>query len=137
MSSVVYYPGYSQVQVTENLIWQVISMISQSNPMTVTTSGNSNYVPGMLVRFMIPQQFGMQQLNSIQAQVIGVSGTSVNLDVDSTGFEPFAYPSLLPSAYTPPTMIPNASGPYLLSLPLPYANQNSFEGTIYNAGLPI
>lgn len=136
MSSVVYYPGYSQVQVKDNLVVQTISSITNAYPMVVTTSSNHGYVAGILVRFLIPTQFGMTQLNDITAQVISVTDDTLTINLDSTNFSVFSYPSPLPSAYTPPSVIPNASGPYLPPLPLPFGNQTSFEGTIFNNGTP-
>ena len=132
--AVQYYPGYSQTTVTENYVWQVISSITQANPMVITTSGTNNYAPGVKVRFSIPGIFGMQQLNGIQAQVISVTTNTLTCNVDSSNFTPFAYPGSLPNAYTPPVIIPNSSGPYLPPLPLPYGDQTSFEGVIFNAG---
>lgn len=135
MSSVIeYYPGYSQRQVQENLRWQTILSITNANPMVVTTSDDHGYVMGMLVTFQIPPQFGMINLNGTVAQVIDLTSNALTLSLDSTNYPIFAYPSPLPSAYTPPTIIPFASGPYLPPIPLPYGNQDSFEGVIYNDG---
>ena len=136
MSSVIYYPGYSQVQVQENLRVQTIASITQANPMVVTTVNNHGYVAGMDVTFLIPSQFGMTQLNGINAQVISITPNTLTINLNSTNFSVFSYPSPLPSAYTPPSVIPNASGPYLPPLPLPYGNQDSFEGVIFNSGVP-
>lgn len=136
MSSVMYYPGYSQVQVQDNLIVQTIESITQAYPMVVTTVRNHGYVAGMMVRFLIPPSFGMIELNAVNAQVISITSDTLTIDVDSTNFSSFSYPSPLPSAFTPPSVIPNSSGPYLPPKPLPYGNQNSFEGVIYNQGLP-
>jgi len=134
MTSVTYYPGYSQVQVKDNLIVQTVVSITNSYPMIVETLEDSNYVPGMRVTFLITPQFGMIELNKFAGQVTDVSGTQLTIDIDSTHFTPFAYPSPLPNAYTVPSVIPYSSGPYLPPLPLPYGNQTSFEGTIYNSG---
>ncbi len=135
MSSVIYYPGYSQVQVHENLIVRTIESITLSYPMVVTTVNDHEYEAGMMVTFLIPAQFGMVQLNNVVAQVISLTSDTLTINLDSTGFTPFAYPSPLPTAFTPPSVIPNNSGPYLPPLPLPYGNQTSFEGTIFNAGI--
>lgn len=134
--SVIYYPGYSQVQVSDNLIVKTIASITQSNPATLTTTDNHNYVAGMNVSFLIPKAFGMQELNKLVVQVLTASTNVLTLNVDTTQFSPFAYPSPLPTAYTPPSIIPNSSGPFLPPQPLPFGNQNSFEGVIYNAGQP-
>lgn len=134
--SIMYYPGYSQIQVAENLIWQQIVSISNSYPMIVTTVNNHNYVAGMNVSFLIPVQYGARELNGLILQVLSTpTPTTLSLDFDATQTPPFAYPNPLPSAYTPATISANSSGPYLPPLPLPYANQESFEGVIYNNGL--
>lgn len=136
MSSVIYYPGYSQVQVQENLRVQTIASITNAYPMVVTTVNNHHYVAGMNVTFLIPTQFGMTQLNGLNVQVLIASTNSLTIDLDSTNFSVFSYPSPLPSAYTNPSIIPNSSGRYLPPLPLPYGNQDSFEGVVYNNGTP-
>lgn len=131
-----YYPGYSQVTVIENLRVQTIASITQAYPMVVTTANDHGYVAGMMVRFLIPIAFGMVELNARDGQVIAVTNNSLTVNLDSTSFTPFAYPSPLPGAYTNPSVIPNSSGPYLPPQPLPFGNQDSFEGTVYNQGLP-
>lgn len=133
-SSVQYYPGYSQETVQENLQWKTIQLISNSFPMIVTTVFHHHYPAGMRVRFQIPGQFGMVQLNDKEAQVLAVTSNTLTVNLDSSNFTPFAFPSPLPQAYTPPVIIPDASGAYLPPLPLPYGNQDSFEGVIYNNG---
>jgi hypothetical protein len=134
-SSIIYYPGYSQTQVAMNLTWQVIASITNANPMVITTVNNHNYVIGMIVSFLIPSQFGMIQLNNVIGQVVGLTSNTLTIDIDSTNFTPFSYPSPLPSAYSPPNVYPYSSGPYLnVPPPLPYGNENSFEGSIYNGG---
>lgn len=135
--SIIYYPGYSQMIVTQNLRTMVISSINNANPMVVTTVENHGYVQGMEVRFFIPSWFGMQELNKIDAlQVIQVTADTLTINLDSSQFSTFQYPTSLPTAYTSPSVIPNNSGPYLPPLPLPNGNQTSFEGVIYNAGQP-
>jgi hypothetical protein len=104
--------------------------------MVITTVLTHNYVAGVKVRFNIPSMFGMQQLNIIQCQVISVTTNTLTCNVDSSNFTPFAYPVSLPNAYTPPVVIPNSSGPYLPPIPLPYGDQNGFDGIIYNDGQP-
>jgi len=136
MSSVIYYPGYSQVQVQENLRIQTIATITNANPMVVTTVNDHGYVAGMMVTFLIPTQFKMVQLNGLNVQVLSLTSNTLTIALDSTNFSVFAYPSPLPSAYTSPSVIPNSSGKYLPPLPLPYGNQDSFEGVIYNDGTP-
>jgi hypothetical protein len=136
MSSVIYYPGYSQTQVADNLIYQVISAITNANPMVLTTVNNHNYQPGTNVSFLIPQIFGMKQLNGRSGNILSVTSNTMTIGINSISFSPFAYPSPLPSAYTPPTVYLNAEGPQVPPF-LPYGNESSFEGTTYNAGLAL
>jgi hypothetical protein len=136
MSSVTYYPGYSQTQVTENLICRNIISITNSYPAILTTDVDHKYTAGMMVTFLIPPSFGMVELNGQNVQVLSVTSNTLNLNVDTSNYMAFAYPSPLPDAYTPPSVVPNSSGPYLQPLPLPYGNQDSFEGVIYNNGMP-
>jgi len=136
MTSIIYYPGYAQVKIQENLQVKTILSITNSNPMVVTTTSNHGYVIGIMVRFLIPEQFKMVELNNIDCQVISLTDDTLTLNLDSTNFSIFSYPSPLPSSYTPPSVIPNSSGPYLPPLPLPYGNQDSFEGVIFNNGIP-
>jgi hypothetical protein len=104
--------------------------------MVVTTTEPHEYVAGMEVTFLIPPQFGMIQLNKRIGQVVSLTTTTLTINIDSINFTAFAYPSPLPSAFTPASVIPNNSGPYLPPLPLPYGNQESFEGVQFNAGEP-
>lgn len=136
MSVVTYYPGYSQTQVRENLRVQTIESITNSYPMVLTTVDDHGYVAGMMVTFLIPSQFGMVQLNGLNVQVLSVTSDTLNINLNSSDFSVFSYPSPLPSSYTPPSVVPNSSGPYLPPTPLPYGNQNSLEGVIYNDGTP-
>lgn len=133
-SSVMYYPGYSQTQVHPNFLVKTIDSITNSNPMVITTSFPHHYVAGLDVRFLIPTMFGMQELNTLNAQILSTTSNTLTINLDSTNFSVFSYPNPLPLAYTNPSVIPNASGPYLPPQPLPYGNQDSFEGTVYNNG---
>lgn len=136
MTVVTYYPGYSQLQVHENLLVRDILSITQAFPMVLMTTVDHGYVVGMMVTFLIPTMFGMVELNGLNVQVIDIpSNDTLTLNIDSSYFTAFAYPSPLPSAYTPPSIVPSSSGPYLPPLPLPYGNQDSFEGTIFNNGI--
>ena len=135
MSVVTYYPGYSQEQVHQNLIVQTILSITKANPAVLTTSVNHNYPAGVGVNFLIPPSFGMVELNPLNIEIIAVTPNTMTLALDTTHFTAFAYPSPLPSAYTPPSVIPNNSGAALPPTPLPYGNETSFEGSIYNNGV--
>lgn len=134
-SSVMFYPGYSQEIVTENYVWRAIESVSNTYPMIITTILDHGYKAGIRIRFNIPGMFGMVELNGLEAQVLSITNNTLTVNVDSSNFTAFAYPSTLPQAYTPPVVIPDASGKPLPPLPLPYGNQDTFEGAIFNNGL--
>lgn len=133
-SSIIYYPGYSQQQVYENFIVRTIESISNSYPMVLTTTVPHKYIAGLKVRFLIPHDFGMYDLNDLEGQIISVTSDTLTINLDSTNFSVFSYPAMLPSAYTNPSVIPNSSGPPLPPPALPFGNQNDFEGTFFNNG---
>ena len=132
--TITYYPGYQQVQVQQNVIIQQISSISNNLQAIIGTVNVNNYLIGQKVTFRIPGIFGMQQINNLVGIVIGIiSSTQFVVNVNTLSFEPFSIPISLPSAYTPPYVIPYCSGPQIpITYPLP--NQTSFDGTIYNNG---
>ena len=103
--------------------------------MVLTTENTHNYPAGVNVSFLIPSMFGMQQLNGMNGNILSVTSNTMTIGINAINFTPFAYPGSLPSAYTPPTVFANAEGPQPIPS-LPYGNQESFEGTIFNAGLP-
>ncbi len=103
--------------------------------MIVTTTVDHDYPAGVIVSFLIPDRFGMKVLNAITAQVLAVTANTLTVSVNSLGFDVFAYPAV-GTAYTPPSVIPTASGaPLPPNIPLPYGNQDAFEGVIFNDGL--
>jgi hypothetical protein len=131
---------------------RVIAAISQANPMVVTLLVAQNYQVGDVVRFAIPTQFGMQQLNSttnglpLQFTISAVNNTvgtqTVTFaNVNSTAFTAFV--SLLSAQYPTslPVMIPQGEGNtnnFLNGIPapspLPYGNQDILGFATQNQG---
>lgn len=133
--SVIYYPGYAQVQVSQTPLIRQIESITQANPMVVTTSVDHGYQVGQNIRFIIPGNFGMSQLNTVNCDILEVTSNTITCDLDSTNFYPFSYPSPLPMSYSLPYTIPNAEGKLRVN-PLPYGNQDGFQATVRNSELP-
>ena len=79
----------------------------------------------------------MMQLNNVVGEIIEVTDNTITVDIDSSNFYPFAYPTPLPNAYSLPVVIPNSSGGALPPLALPYGNQDGLIGSIYNNGTPL
>lgn len=66
-----------------------ITGITQANPAVVTTSPAHGMLTGMVARLVVPQNYGMFQLNGTVAQVSVISPTTFS-----------CYASLVPSAVT-------------------------------------
>src|SRR5208283_4661286 len=74
----------------------IITAISNSFPMAVSfinTSANL-YIPGQVMNLNIPSNYGMQQANGLQAQILSVDDTNFifYMNVDSTNFDIFMIP---------------------------------------------
>lgn len=136
LSSVIYYPGYSQTQVQYYPKKHQISSITNAINAVVTTTDNHHYKVGQNVAFIIPIDYGMPQFNTLITNIISVTTTTFTTEINSTNFSPFSYPSPLPLSYSLPYAIPNAEGPQQQPF-LPYGNQNGFEGAIRNREFPM
>lgn len=88
-----------------------IIAITQANPMVITTTMNSDqvntYIPGQLVKLMIPNSYGMQQANGLTVKIISVSGSLLTVNIDSSGFDPFSVPISI--AEQPASLSPSGS----------------------------
>jgi hypothetical protein len=119
---------------------RAIAKITLANPMVVTTLVQQNYAVGDVVRFLIPTQFGMQQLNSttnglpleftISAVNNAVGTQTVTFaNTNSSAFTAFAWAAAASYPYGLPVMIPQGEGNLnnligITPAPLPYGNQN-------------
>jgi len=68
----------------------VISAITLGLNTTITTTENTNYVIGQLVRLLIPNEYGTRELNNQTGYVIDLPDVDqVTLDINSQGFQAF------------------------------------------------
>ena len=81
-----------------------ITAVTKANPCVITTSVNHGFVVGQEVGFTVPAAWGMTQLDSAtylqtsngipqQAYVTAVTANTVTININSTGFTTFAYPT--------------------------------------------
>lgn len=107
MSTCFVYPN-PVIQPSVRLIYS----ISQSNPVTITTTNRTQvqiiggvptlvatpsahtYNTGLIVRIEIPTACGMEQLNNYVGQITVTGPNAFTLDVDSTNFQPFVIPTV-------------------------------------------
>ena len=71
---------------------RLIAAITQSFPMTVTTTFAHQYKTGTIVRLDIPPADGMPQANQQFAPITVTGPTTFTMPIDATKFEPFAIP---------------------------------------------
>jgi hypothetical protein len=94
-----------------------ITNISQATQAIVTLSVTHYYTVGQAIRFVIPTvtaaAYGMTQLNGIEAAIVAVGQADVNgftntitVDIDTTGFSPFAFPLTTAPGFTPAQIVP-------------------------------
>lgn len=81
-----------------------ITAVTKASSAVITTSINHNFVVGQEVGFTVPSQWGMTQLDSAvylqssngipqQAYVTAVTANTVTVNINSSGFTTFAYPT--------------------------------------------
>jgi hypothetical protein len=81
-----------------------ITNITQATSAVITTSFNHNFVVGQEVGFIVPSAWGMTQIDSAvflqtsngipqQAYVTAVTANTVTININSTAFTAFAYPT--------------------------------------------
>lgn len=78
---------------------RAIIAITNANPAQVTTSidgvvaGNHLYKDGTIVRLLVPEIYGMFQVNNLYAPIVVTSPTTFTIDLDTTFFDAFVVPA--------------------------------------------
>jgi len=70
-----------------------ISAITQASEAVITMTVTHDYAVGDYVRIMVPEEFGMRQMNLQEAKITAVStaNNTITVDVDSSAFTAFAF----------------------------------------------
>ena len=70
-----------------------IDAIQNAQQPFVVTSFPHTFLTGESIRFIIPREFGMTQLNEVVANIIDVpTASSLQVDIDTTFFDTFVVP---------------------------------------------
>ena len=99
------YPRYS---------W--IANITRAAQAIVYFTAKNDYVPGEILSFRVSNAFGMKQINNVHARVLSVTNSatesSVTLDLDTTGYTAFAFPTSAAAlaGVSPAVAVPGGSG---------------------------
>lgn len=74
---------------------RVITSISQAASAVIIMSVTHGFTVGQLVRIIVPSVFGMTQMNNLLATITAINTTtnSITINVDSTAFTAFVFPS--------------------------------------------
>lgn len=90
---------------------RVITKVTQASSAVVTLSVTHGYKVGQAVRFKVPADFGMVELDGLQGTITAIdttttTGNSITVDIDSSAFTAFAWPLTSSTAFTPAEVIP-------------------------------
>jgi hypothetical protein len=87
-----------------------ISAITNAQYATVTFTADHEFTPGQLVSFRVGPQFGMSEINQVQAKVLTMTSNSITVPVDTLTWTPFSLANLNQPGTSPPCCVPSASG---------------------------
>src|SRR5690606_19916194 len=96
--------------------WSYIANITQAVQAVVYFTSKNDYTPGEILSFRVSSDFGMEEINNVHARVLNVTNSStvssVTLDLDTTGYTAFAFPSSAEAAagVSPAVAVPSSSG---------------------------
>jgi len=86
---------------------RVISAISQSFPVTITTTFAHQYITGTIVRIDIPVGLGMPQINQQTGPISVTGATTFTMPIDTTYYDAFTAPSgSFPPAFQDGQVVP-------------------------------
>jgi hypothetical protein len=96
--------------------WKYIANITKASQAVVYFTAKNDFTVGEIVSFRVSSDFGMDEINNKQARVLAVTNSatvsSITLDLDTTGFTTFAFPTSATAAagVSPAVCVPSASG---------------------------
>lgn len=75
--------------------WRYITGITQAASAVVTMSVTHGLTVGQKVRFIVPSEFGMTQMNGLLGTITAINTTTntITVDINSAGFTAFAFPT--------------------------------------------
>lgn len=93
-----------------------IANITKASQAVVYFTAKNDFTVGENVSFRVPSQFGMTQMNNKVARVLAVTNSatvsSITLDLDTTGYTTFTFPTSAVAAagVSPAVAVPSSSG---------------------------
>lgn len=96
--------------------WNFIAYITQATQAVVYFTATNDYTPGEIVSFRVSSDYGMEEINNVQARVLSVTNSStvssITIDLDTSGFTAFSFPTSANAlaGVTPAVAVPSSSG---------------------------
>jgi len=93
--------------------WRYITKITQAAQAVVTFSVAHDYTVGERISFRVPSQFGMDEMNNQNGIVQSITASTVTVDINSSGYTAFAFPTSAVAAagISPAVAVPSGAGP--------------------------
>lgn len=102
-----------------------ITNITQALQGVITFSANHEFTIGEIIGLRISPPFGMIQLNNQEVRVLATSPTTVTIDVNTLGYNPFINAGT--SVRYPCIAVPSSSGIVPNSFPVQTNLQDAFD----------
>lgn len=71
-----------------------ISGITNASQATITTTFDHQYTLGAIVRIVIPNGYGMTQINNQTGTILALTSNTFVIDIDTSQYDPFNVPAL-------------------------------------------
>lgn len=95
----VFYPAIAFINGITNAQQAVVSFIA-----------NHEFNLGENVGFRVGKLFGMYEINQLIGNVVGLTATTITVNLDTTNYTPFSYANLNAAGTSPPCCVPSSSG---------------------------
>jgi hypothetical protein len=93
--------------------WRYINSISLAAQAVVQFTVDHDFTVGEVVSFRVSSDFGMDEINNVQGIVQSVTASTITLDIDSSAFTAFAFPTsaIAAAGVSPAVCVPVGAGP--------------------------
>lgn len=85
-----------------------ISAITRASQAVVTMTVTHGYQVGQEVSFIVPSDYGMVEMDGLKGTITAINTTNntITVDIDSSGFTAFAFPTTSAVPFTPAQVVP-------------------------------
>lgn len=113
----IFYPRY-----------RYITKLTQASSAVVTLSVTHGYTVGQVVKFIVPDAYGMVEMNNLTGSITAINtGTNtITVNIDSTAFTAFAFPATAAAPFSPAIIVPVGE-----DVTLPNLNDDGTYNTSY------